>query len=126
MPPLERMDRRQTAVLWGKSGVDRYGEPKVAEPDEIEVRWVTGRKESTAKDGSTIALDAEAIVGQRIAVGSQMWLGTLEEWYGTGSSGDATEVMRVATYEEVPDIKGRNVQRVVGLMRFRDAPGERA
>jgi hypothetical protein len=34
------------------------------------------------------------------------------------------EVMEVVTYEEVPDVKGRDVRRVVGLRKFRSSAPE--
>jgi hypothetical protein len=122
MPPLETMDRYQTAVLWRRGDDTDTGESDKGEPTEITVRWVTGRKETTDRKGNVIALDAEVILAETVQIGDELWKGTLEEWYGTGSAGNNDEVMRVATYEEVPDIKNRNVQYVAGLQWFKDTP----
>lgn len=121
MPAFETMDLEQVAVLWGKSGTDDYGQPTTATAIEIPVRWLTKRDEVVDAQGNTIALDATVVVERQIAVGSLMALGNLSYWVGTGSAGDESEVMEVVTYEETPDLKGREIRRSVGLKRFRDA-----
>jgi hypothetical protein len=122
MPTIEAFDRYQTAVLWVKTGVDRYGAPVVSEPIEVRVRWNTKRTEGTDALGNPIALDAQVVVDRVIPVDSQMWLGSLSHWYGTGSAGQDDEVMFVRTFDRVLDVKGRVARMQVGLSRFRDAP----
>lgn len=122
MPPLEKMDRHQTAVLWPSIGFDEYGQPDVGDPIQIIVRWNTRRMETVDAKGNTIALDALVIVDRQIAIGSDMWLGALADWYGTGSAGNDDEVMQVKTYEETLDIKGRSARHIVGLMYKGDQP----
>ena len=122
--PEQEMDsawRLQTAVLWPCSGRDNYGEPQVGSPVEILVRWITKRMEALDALGNTIALDAQAVVNQEIAVGSLMWLGTLASWQGTGSAVQPSDLMQVKIYDEATDLKGRATRRTAGLMRFRDA-----
>lgn len=119
MPSLEFTHRYQTAVLWSVTGQpDADGQPQVGAPVEIRVRWVARKRDILDAQGNTIALDAAAIVGQRIAVGSHLWLGTMDSWTGTGSDVDDQEIHEVKVYEEVPDLKGRDVIRSVGLMRL--------
>lgn len=128
MPPPELAHRHQKAVLWsaqevrGRTVVDAYGEPKVNAPIEIWVRWVFGRTEITGTDGNTVAVDATAVVDRRIPEGSNMWLGSLADWLGTGSGDEETEVMYVQISSTAHDIKGRVVARTVGLMYFRNDP----
>lgn len=115
MPAPEVSDLWQTAVLWPAIGYDSYGVVTVDDPVEIACRWITGQQ---VEDGP----DALAVVDQAIAVGGRMWLGALADWYGTGSAGDETEVMEVASYKETPDIKDRVSRREVGLRYYKDDP----
>ena len=124
--PFQEFDRRyrvQAAVLWAAVSpvsYDRYGQTLVSAPVEIKVRWLTCRREVLDSKGNTIALDAEAVVGQQIPVGSRMWFGSLSSWAGTGSGLPDKEVHEVKVYHETPDVKGRAVRRTVGLMRWHD------
>jgi hypothetical protein len=121
MPPLGRRRLKQRAVLWPKTGVDPYGQPSVQDdPIEIDVRWETKRTETVDRNGGTVALDARAAVPIQVADGSKMWLGRLSEFDAAADN----EVMEVVTYEEVPDVKGRDVRRVVGLRKFRSSAPE--
>jgi hypothetical protein len=129
MPAPETNARHQKAVLWPFTGTyDDYGQPVVGEPEEVVVRWNTGRAEALDPLGNTIALDAEVVVNQRVEVGGNMALGELSAWeeVGTGDTGSIGELMQVLTYNETPDLKGRAVRRTVGLKRFRDALPEQA
>lgn len=121
MPDPETDDRYQAAVLWAKTGVDRHGEVTVAEPEQLLVRWQTGQAEALAPDGTPIALDAKVVLDRRVGIGSLLLLGELDDWYGTGSVGDDVELMQVATYSEVPDLKNRVARRTVGLVKYRGA-----
>lgn len=120
MPAPEGAFRRQDAVLWPASGHNDYGERQVGEPVELRVRWNTTRQEAVAPDGNTVQLTAVVVVDRVIEVGGLMYLGTLEEWYGTGSAGDDSELHQIITYRETPDLKGRFIRRTVGLMKWKD------
>ena len=118
MPAPEQVDRDQKAVLWPAQGYDNYGRPTVGPPTQVAVRWLTKRSRVLDRQGNSISLDASAVVGQRILVGSRMWLGSLEDWLGIGSGCSDDELMEVKTYGETPDIKNRFTQKTVGLMRL--------
>ena len=120
MPALETLDRKQNATLWPWSGVDRYGEPTRGTGVAVKVRWNWVRREVTDPQGNTITIDADVVVDRKIAVNSTMWLGKLTNWPGDLLDSEDNEVMRVAVYDETPDIKGRKIRRTVGLMRFRN------
>lgn len=123
MPPFEIMDRHQAAVLWSATGgYDDHGEPVVGEPTEIRVRWNWGRTQSVGPRGNIIALDAKVVAAEDIPLGSNMWQGSLEDWYGTGSAGEAADVMYVVTEGKAVDLKGRITRREYGLSWFRDNP----
>ena len=128
MPPPEEGERRQTAILWAVSPSDGlsprtgpYGEIIVEDPVEIRVRWVDRSSQTIGPTANTISYDSVAVVGQAIPIGSLMWLGTLEDYYGTGE-GDvqSNRIMQVDEYKETPDLKGREVLRSVGLMRYKN------
>jgi hypothetical protein len=121
MPHHTQRNRPHDAVLWPAEGIDDYGAPKVGEPVELKVRWENRRTETTDAQGNVIALDATVVVDREIAAGSKMWKGTWDDWYGVGSAGSDVGLCEVVMSPEVPDIKGRNVRRVVGLRRFRDS-----
>lgn len=122
MPAYQRRLRYQRAILWPFAGYDRYGEVVVGTPVEVGVRWEARRRETLDNLGNTVMLEAVAVVDQPIAVGSHMWLGTLEDFYESGSAGPSTEVMEVVTTRYLPDSKGRHYRRTVGLTKYKDNP----
>jgi hypothetical protein len=126
MPSLETIDLYDVAVLWARNGRDnRYGEPDVDAPVEIQCRWIQSRREVMGPDNTPIALDATVIVRQLVPIGSLMLLGTLNDWYGTGtgtgsgSSDEAIELMQVETHSITPDLRHRSTRREMGLVKFR-------
>lgn len=125
MPAPETANRNQKAVLWPLSSVDAYGRPVVGSPVEVDVFWQYKRSVVWDANGNKVAIAAEAKVDREIAIGSEMWLGELADWYGTGtgSAGVDDEVLIVASYESVPDLKAREFERWVGLKFSRDVVG---
>jgi hypothetical protein len=117
MPPIERSDLKQTAVLWAATAdeYDNYGKLKVASPTAINVRWEYRRGETLDTQGTTVAYDAVVIVDQEIEVGSIMWLGTVSDYENTSP---APTVYRVVTYGSTPDIKAQYYRRRVTLAKY--------
>lgn len=125
MPHPETRHRKQYALLWTFSGVDRYGQTKVSAPVEVLVRWETGRADMLDMMGNKVNVDARLVVDQDIDIGSAMWLGTEAEWLsGTGSGGEDDEVMQVAVFNKAPNVKGNRYRREVGLVKYKDGPPE--
>jgi hypothetical protein len=132
MPPMESDLRNQKAVLWDATGaIDDYGRPVVEAPENVWVRWELRNIQVVDRQGNLVGLDGEVVVDRKVGIGSQMWLApdqsansdtATEQWYGTGSAGDDSEVMEVVTYSDIPDIKGRHHRREVGIRRYRDQP----
>lgn len=88
MPPLETMDRHQTAQCWLKIGTDRQGRMLVAdEPIELTVRWIDKQREALNAKNERIAVDVTVVTDRRIETGSIMWLGDQDE-FGTGTGTD--------------------------------------
>lgn len=123
MPALEVYDLVENAVLWPMVGYDRFGQPAVGAPQQIKARWSRTHREVVDSKGNTIALDAEAAVGQVIPVGSHLWFGDLVDWYGTASASTDEEVYEVKSYASTADVKIRNRRMVVGLMRLHQQQG---
>lgn len=120
MPQMEVSYLPQDAVLWPATGVDDDGEVTVGAPVEIRCRWVYKRMETLDRKGSTIALDALVVVDREVADNSLLWLGKLEDWYGTGSAGVGVGLHQMVTYSGTPDLKGRVQRRTLGLKRYKD------
>lgn len=125
MPPPEEAYREQSAVLWRATGTyDRYGQPKLSAAEDVDVRWIQRRTEVQDAQGNTVTLDATVISVEDIPVGSEMWLGRLEDFLGTGSGGPETEIHVVRTGSDSPDVKGRIFRKRYGLTKKSDALGE--
>lgn len=122
MPPIETMEFNQKAVLWRRTGINANAEPRLASPVEISCRWDdTPKAHSGAANDETIRIDATAIVDRDIPIGSDLWLGTLNDFYGVGSAGDEVNVMTVVSSRRVPDLKGIETWRSVSMSRKRGA-----
>jgi len=122
VPPLETSERHQQAVYWPLAGYDRHGEQRVGDPQEIDVRWEDRRGEMVDPQGNRVATDAYAHVDREIAVGSCMWKGSLADWLSAGSGLEDARVMLVVAYREVPDVRGRELRRTLGLRKYGGAP----
>jgi hypothetical protein len=123
MPPVERANRKQYAVLWMCNGYDHKGHPTFEDPREIRVRWETLRSKSIVNYTSADTIKANVVVGERVEMDSVMWLGRLVDISGIRPLPGQEEVMKVARYNETPDVKGRlsRVRRSADLVRYRDA-----
>lgn len=125
MPSLEQKDRYQQVVVWDASGTNSHGESVLGYPRQIRVRWRLKRMESTDPNGNTISLDGTMVTAEEMKIGSAVFLGTLDEWYGhsgTGSGLVDSETYRVANYPEGYDLKHRHTRRTCGLQRMGNKP----
>lgn len=121
MSAIETRDLLQKIVLWPFVSYDSYGGFIVGPAHELSARWSRNRRETIDAQGTKIALDATVVVAQKIIVGSLVWLGELADWLGTGSAGDDSELMQVATYSETPDLRNKFIRREIGLVRYKDS-----
>ena len=125
MPPPEEAYQDQYAVLWRATGnYDRYGQPKLSAAEEIWVRWLQSKTQASDPQGNTVSLDATVISNEDIPAGSEMWLGRLDDFLGTGSGGPDTELHVVKTVRNVPDLKARIYRKRYGLVKKSDTLGE--
>ena len=113
MPSVESMGRYQKAVLWAAVGHDRNGKITVSAAAEIDVRWEEGKREAPGETGEPVAYDAMVMVDQAVTIDSLLWKGALADLPVS-----MTNVFRVASVEDVPDLKGRNTQRTLMLVRW--------
>lgn len=116
MPAIETANRKQKAVLWAASGHDDYGEPKVNSAVELSVRWTEGREETTDAQGEVVSYDATVRVDREIAVGSVLWKGKLAD-----VPSPTSDLFRVVARKTVPDLKGRDFERIVFLKRLSES-----
>lgn len=129
MPPLETKDLLRAAVLWNFIGYDNDNKPLHAAPVQLTppagVRWTWKRTMITDAQNNTFWIDAQAVVAQKIDPDSLMWLGTLGDWYGTGSVDNltlGTELCIIKDYREARDLKNRFTRYRVGLMKYQGLP----
>lgn len=123
MPSPETFQRKQTVTVWDITGYDEFNQVVTDVPREILVRWERTFWQAKDPKGKLITIDAKMVVAEDIAIGSLVYPGTLETWYGIGSAGDEAELLSVvAQLEDALDIKGRKRRRVVGLSRYKSTP----
>lgn len=120
MPQMEVAYLTQDALLWPATGTDDDGNVTIdsATGTPVRVRWVAKRMEALDRKGSTIALDALAVVDRDVPDGSILWLGTQAEWAALSPAGESNRLHQAVTIGDVPDLKGRNHRRTLGLMRY--------
>ena len=116
MPSLESNFRYQTAVLWEASTeTNTHGINKAVSPVEIIVRWDDRRSEGRDAKGNLVSFDVSIVADRVIPVGSYLREGTLDE-----VTDPPDNLCRVIMQNAVPDVKGRNVRYLNGLMRSKD------
>lgn len=120
MPPLELEQRNQDAVVWAFDSFDSHGQIRVTAPEEIRVRWEWTWNRVSDPKGNNVTIDAEIVADADYPVGSLLWLGTLDDWYGSGSGGANNGLVEVVTFRRIPDDKGRNTRRSLMCRRFRN------
>lgn len=123
MPAQESAFRREKAILFPRTGVDRFGKFTVGPAEEIDVRWVVTPSEKLDKDTNTKVISGKARVDVDVLEGSRIWQGTLADWLGTGSGGDDNMLLEVTVFDKVPDLKARFSSRTVTVMRHMDSNG---
>ena len=114
MPSPEVANLKQKAVLWAASGRDDYGGRTLAAAVELKVRWEDTSAEGGDPKSEAAAKSVTVHTDQAVAVGSEMWLGELDDLVGTASPGDIHVVTAITS---VPDVKGRKYKYTLTLDR---------
>lgn len=119
MPAPELSHRFQVAVLWPYEGVsDGYAQPTLGTPVELRVRWEDKQSDQLDPQGRRVRVDATATVDRDVTIGSEMYLGDMNDFAGTALGIDNdTKVMVVKTFNAVPDVRNRYSFKTVGLMK---------
>lgn len=116
MPSIETACRHQKAVLWMANSFNDQGEQTIGAAVSLDVRHEIGHRSMTNPKGKLIAVDSIAVVDRAITVGSIFWPGNLDD-----VADPPVDLLRVAAYAETPDVKGRDIRRTIGLVRYDNA-----
>jgi len=120
MPDQEVAYLQHKAVVWFRVGTDRYAQPMVAQPVQLDVRWNEKLHEVLDAHGNVIQADVEVVLDRPVPVGSMMWNGTLDI-LPADTLTPPSDVRQVIGYNATSDLKGRAIYRTASLMRWKDA-----
>lgn len=112
MPPLEIADHHDTIVVFDFLGADRYGEPRFANPREINVRWEGSSAEQLSPQETTKKYDAVIYTSEDLIIGSLVGYSDLANY------DDLTEYFQVVNISTTKSLNARYTQRDAGLMRY--------
>jgi hypothetical protein len=121
MPDLETFDLHDKITLWPSVGVDAYGQPTVADiPLSKIVRWINTRRIIRRQDGTSLQLDASAVVAEDINEGSIIWPNPIETLpAGTSFELSPNDLYEVIMFDSSTDLKKRHTYRELGLSRYK-------
>lgn len=102
-------------MLWPSIGVDADGEAKVGPAVQVLTRWEQGRGNTSRPHSAEESVTATIIVDRVVPIGSILWKGKINAVPEV-----IHDLVRVMDYREVPDIKGRNKQRLVLVSAYSD------
>lgn len=118
MPAIEQMELDQKAVLWSVSTkVDNYGQNKVEDPIEINVRWENKSSSNRSSENQVTGIVAMISADREISVNSVMWKGELSDF--VGSVAQNQQLCEVQNSGNVKDIKGRETRYEASLVRYK-------
>jgi hypothetical protein len=133
MPPPERANLTQYAVLWPLLGHDHHNEPLIGDPVELRIRVLLSdgeaagtkfgshARETEKSVGGSMPMDAMVILEQDVKVGDILWIGRLADWTPVSPG-----LLQVGGTRKTFDVRGREVMRVAGVKRYKDALPPRA
>ncbi len=98
---------KQTAVWWsqGSAAPDEYGQPVVAAPIEIKVRWEDAAEEFIDKDGTKQLTRAVVMVDRDVSVGDVLMLGTLGGVTDFGRAKNNAGAWEVRAFDKLPNLR---------------------
>ena len=115
MPPIERRQLNQKAVLWAYNSTSADGSPLLAAPVEISVRWEHVLQTASGALGGGDPRSGSVFVADAVAIGSILWLGKL-----TDKPASPTDLYSIDSCDSVPNIKGRITQYSLAISWFGD------
>ncbi len=108
MPDLETMDRYDIVVYWACLGFGPDSEPILSPtPVELLVRWDDSVGETVDQHGRTVNFQASMVADQEVILGSNVMLGTLDDYLGTGTGETEEPVYAVINVNTTSSICGR-------------------
>ena len=117
MPAVEQQGLTELAVLWEYAGRDRYDQERVSAPCQIRLKWTKVKRNVRQPDGTSLGVDAEAVVDREIPDRSILWLGKLRD-YSAEAVTAANPLMLVVVYKGSKDIRGRDTHHAVSLQKY--------
>lgn len=97
----------QTAVYWGYSSNDGFGQKVLKEPIEIKVRWTDKAQIVRTGDGKEIACLAEVLVQQDLDMEGFLYLGSLSDFspLDLSTPQNLTGVLEIKGFDKIPLLK---------------------
>ncbi len=111
-----RRPLKQSCIYWPPAGRawNEFGRPLSASPEEILCRWEDTAEEYVDAQGTTRVSSARVLVGQDLAIGGFLVLGSLDDL----DSGDGPEdvgALEIRSFQKMPDMRAKNFLRVAVL-----------
>jgi len=100
------LSRTHTATYWAVDGVDSAGDPQVEAPTAILVRWEQREEVFRGADGSELRASHVVYLGQDVAVGDFLFLGSSSNADPLAAGG-----LRVQDFRRIESFGGRDVER---------------
>lgn len=104
MSLITRM-RKQAAVYWAPSGLDRFGQPSFAAPVELTVRWEDRVGEFRDPQGELVSYTTIVYVGQDVLLGGRFLLGDMTSAISASEPSDNVGAQEIKAFSKVPNIR---------------------
>lgn len=104
------------AVYFTKVDDDKFGKPRVSAGVQIRIKTELTEAENRNPQSSGVSYDYDAVVLQRLEVGSLVWIGKLADL-----PNPVTNLLEVVWYDEVSTLDESKVSRTAGLKRYSNA-----
>lgn len=116
MPRTATKNLKDKAAYWAYSGVDDYGNITVSAAVEIDVFWNQTVTQLIQPDGKRVRVDGQVFCAIDLSEKGLLWHGNLADVPVSFNN----DLMEIAFFAKVPDIKSRKYTRYVGIRRYKD------
>jgi hypothetical protein len=106
---------KQTAVYWAPDGTDEYGQPTVASPVELDVRWEDTVEGVVNEEGSTVLSKSKVMVSADVAIGGMLWLGSLSDCPDPANPKNLSGAYEIIAFEKIPNFRCTEFMRIARL-----------
>jgi len=97
--------RKQTAVLWERDGIDRWGKPKYRAPVQIKCRWQDVNQEFIDDKGDRQVSASLVFPDRVVAVNSVLMLGELGDVVDSENPKQNDGAWEVRRFDEIPNLR---------------------